>query len=80
MRWEGDESPLEGQRVEEVRTRLQNRTGTRETTECENTGLEEPTAQDDLVDATVASSGETEEAEEAGAARDAGQATASSSN
>jgi hypothetical protein len=54
MQREGGESPLERQRVEEVWTQLRNRTGSKETTECENTGLEEPTAQDDLVDATVA--------------------------
>jgi hypothetical protein len=65
--------------VEDIRTRLGNRTGSKETTECEITELEELAAQDDLVDASVASSGETEEGEEAGAAREVGQATASSS-
>jgi hypothetical protein len=41
MRREDDEPPLEGKRVEDVWTRLRNRTGSEEIIECENTGFEE---------------------------------------
>src|SRR5689334_14691566 len=74
---EDDKTPEGNMGEEDVQTRLQDRMGSEKTTECENQGLEEQTARDDLVDATIDNGEETEGAEKRDAAEvveEAGQA------